>query len=136
MIRQMGENICLIHDINGDKATGFFAKIPYPDKCSLLPVLISNSKILNKENTQLNKTIKLIFDDDKKSVFYLIIDSSRKVLINDSLGISVIEIKEKDKIYKFLDIDDNIYKEDFDNIYKRRPEIYTLFFTNNENTSY
>jgi hypothetical protein len=136
IIRQMGVNICLIHDINGDKATGFFCKIPYPNDFTLTPVLISNSKILNNQNTQLYKTIKLTLDDNKKSEFYLIIDPSRKVFINDSLGISVIEIKEKDKINKFLDIDDNINKEDFENIYKRRPEIYTLFFTNNENTSY
>ena len=130
LIRQMDEYICLIHDINGDKATGFFAKIPYPDNCTLLPVLISNSKILNKENTQLNRTIKLTIDDDKKSEFYLHIDPSRKVLIDDSLGISVIEIKkEKDKINKFLDIDDNINKDYFADIYKIKPEIYTLFFT-------
>ena len=136
IIRQMGVNICLIHDINGDKATGFFCKIPYPNDFTLTPVLISNSKILNNQNTQLYKTIKLTLDDNKKSEFYLIIDPSRKVFINDSLGISVIEIKEKDKINKFLDIDDNINKEDFENIYKRRPEIYSLYFKNDENTSY
>ena len=130
LIRQMDEYICLIHDINGDKATGFFAKIPYPDKCSLLPVLISNSKILNKENIKLNRTIKLTFDDDKKSELYLLIDPSRKVLIDDSLGISVIEIKEeKDKINKLLDIDDNINKDYFEDFYKINREIYTLFFT-------
>jgi hypothetical protein len=136
IIRQMGVNICLIHDINGDKATGFFCKIPYPNDFTLLPVLISNSEILNEQNTQLNNTIKLTFDDDKKSESYFVIDSSRKVLIDYSLGISVIEIKEKDVIDKFLDIDDNINNENYINIYKRRPNIYTLYFSNDEKSIY
>lgn len=136
MIRQMSSNICLIHDINGEKATGFFSKIPFPDDFTLLPVLISNSKILNKENTQINKTIYLTLDDDKKSEFYLLIDSSRRILIDDSLGVSVIEIKDKDKINKFLDIDDNINKEDYINLYKRKPEVYTLNYSEKENIFY
>ena len=136
MIRQMSSYICLIHDINGDKATGFFSKIHFPDDFTLLPVLISNSKILNKENTQIYKTIHLTLDDDKKSEFFLLIDSSRKILIDDSLGVSVIEIKDKDKINKFLDIDDNINKEDYINLYKRRPEVYTLNYSEKKNTPY
>ena len=136
--KQMGGYICLINDINENKATGFFCKIPYPDDFNLLPTLISNSEILNKNNTQLNKTIKLNIYDEKdiKREYYLLIDSSRKVFIDESLGITIMEIKKEDKIDKIFDIDENINKENYIEIYKRRPQIYTLYFSNDKNAFY
>ena len=132
MIRQMEENICLIHGINDEQATGFFCKLPYPDQLNLIPVLITNNKILNKENTQLNKTIKLTINDGKKE-FYLSIDSSRKVFIDESLGITIIEIKQKDKIDNFFDLEDNL---DIENYMKKDQGVYILYYTNDENASY
>ena len=137
IVRQMEENICLIEGINGEKATGFFCKLPYPDQLNLIPALITNSKILNKENTQLYKTIKLTMNEDKRKI-YLILDSSRKVFIDESLGITIIEIKPKDKIDKYLDLEDNF---DIDNYMKkskmeRKLDIYILYYINPENASY
>ena len=137
ILRQMGENICLIEGINGEKATGFFCKLPYPDQLNLIPALITNSQILNKENTQLNKTIKLTMNDDKRKI-YLTLDSSRKIFIDESLGITIIEIKQKDKIDNYFDLEDNF---DIDNYMKKKKTerklgIYVLYYKNPKNASY
>ena len=46
IIEQMENAICQIK-IEDMQATGFFCKIPFPDKSSMLPVLITNNHIIN-----------------------------------------------------------------------------------------
>ena len=48
ILSQMENCICKIYQ-NERKGTGFFCKIPFPDKNNLLNVLITNNHILNKE---------------------------------------------------------------------------------------
>ena len=45
ILKQMANKICIIN-INDKKGTGFFTKIPVDDK--LIPVLITSSKVINK----------------------------------------------------------------------------------------
>ena len=40
LIEQMEKNICKIR-IGEEQATGFFCKIPFPDRNNMLPVLIT-----------------------------------------------------------------------------------------------
>ena len=47
IIEQMEKSICKIK-IEGEQGTGFFCKIPYPDKNNILPVFITNNHLINE----------------------------------------------------------------------------------------
>ena len=57
IIKQMKTKICKIFKDNGQKGTGFFCKVPYPNENNLLPVLKTNNHIINE--LEMNKTIAL-----------------------------------------------------------------------------
>ena len=56
IIEQMRKNICKIK-IGNEQGTGFFCKIPFPNKQNMLSVLITNNHIINK---------KILFKDNQK----------------------------------------------------------------------
>ena len=49
ILNQMNKNICMIKTENGKQGTGFFCKIPFPNKENLLPVLMTNNHIINQD---------------------------------------------------------------------------------------
>ena len=59
ILSQMENCICKIVKDNGHKGTGFFCLIPFPDNNNLLKVLITNNHILNENDIQDYKMIKL-----------------------------------------------------------------------------
>ena len=48
ILEQMEKDVCKIK-IGDEQGTGFFCKIPFPDKNNMLPVLITNNYIINRE---------------------------------------------------------------------------------------
>ena len=96
--------ICKIKLKNGEIGIGFFCKIPF--KNYLLPVLITNNHILNKDdkdNTQI--IINLITNNEERKIE---IGYSRKKYISsyNNIYITIIEIKpNEDKIYHYLELD-------------------------------
>ena len=48
IIEQMEKNICRIL-IGKNQGTGFFCKIPYLNNDEMLPVLVTNNHIINKD---------------------------------------------------------------------------------------
>ena len=129
ILYQMENCICRIYKSNGKKGTGFFCKIPFPDKNNLLPFLITNNHILNENDIENNKTINLtIYNKEKNENIEkrIKIDDSRKKfsLLNNDKGIDItfIEIKpSKDNIDNFLEFDEKILE-----IECKRKSIYTL----------
>ena len=121
---QMENCICDIYIKNAIIGIGFFCKIPFNNK--LLPGLITNSNILNKNN----KIIKLIINKVEKEIK---IDNSRQKYFNLEKSLTIIEIKpNKDKIYNYLDLDENeIYKENIELEYNKKP-IYMIQKSNEE----
>ena len=103
ILEQMQSCVCKIY--NGEKrtGTGFFIKIPY--KSNLLSVLITAYHIINENDKNKNITIALNDDQDIK---FFIIDNERKIYTNKKLDVTIIEIKEKDEIKNYLELDDNI----------------------------
>lgn len=92
--------------MNGS-GTGFFCKIPFPNFYNLLPVLITNNHILNKEDLKINNQILLSINNDLFT-YKIYIDNSRKIYTEKDLyDITLIEIKESDGINLncFLEID-------------------------------
>ena len=132
---QLEKNVCKIYEINGNTATGFLCKIPYPDQFKLLPVLITNNHVLKDEDLKINKTIKITFDDDKKKII-LFIDKFRKTFTDKNLDISIVEIRpNKDDINDFLDIDENVFNNNYESIYKNE-NIYILQYPKNKKCSF
>ena len=99
---QMENCICKIYLKNNKIGLGFLCKIPFHNK--LLSVLIANNNIFNEKD----KIIKIILNNEEKEIK---IDKSRKIYFDNN--IIIIEIKPyKDKIYNYLELDENeIYKK-------------------------
>lgn len=137
ILNQMENCICKIFKDNGEKGagTGFFCKIPFPDKNHLLPVLITNNHIINENEIKNIKIIKLKMHNKGKEIEKkIIMDKPRKTFtkLNDEEGldITIIEIKPEE------DIINNFLTYDFDEIlgieYKRK-SVYILHYPLDKN---
>ena len=109
IVEQMEKNICRIN-IGEEKGTGFFCKIPFPDRNNMLPVFFTNNhvideKLLYKENAKISIKIK---GDKKLKELNL---NNRIKYTNKKYDITIIEIKEKDEIKDYLELDDKIIND-------------------------
>ena len=101
----MKENICKIYLNDGSKGTGFFCKI-LSNNNKELKVLITNNHVINLEMEK----IKISINND-----YIIKEielNNRIKYTNKEYDITIIEIKEKDNINNYLEIDENIMETD------------------------
>ena len=110
ILNQMKNSICKI-EYKNNNGTGFFCKIPFGKKN--LPVLITNSSVINNDKKQSDK-IKLLLNEGKEKK---ILNKNRKIYIDKDFDIAIIEIKDKDKITHYLELDENIYNKDYEKIY-------------------
>ena len=99
ILEQMKKCVCKIIKDN-IKGTGFFVKIPYKDK--LKKVLITNNHILNKNDIQNNKLISISINNEEKYKD-IKIDDNRLILIDEIKDVTIIEIKDKDKIDNYIE---------------------------------
>ena len=138
ILDQMKKSICKICKKNGDKGTGFFCLIPINDG-HLIPALITNNHVLNKDDIENNKTINATINDDKKYV-NIVIDKTRKKFTSSELDVTIVELKPKvDQIENFLEIDTDINKDqNIIEVSYRKKSIYVLHYPkgNNINVSY
>ena len=107
IIEQMKSCVCKINTENGQKGTGFFCKIPFPDFEHLLPILITNNHVIDEpilENEK-NKVILLLNNDKEIKEIQL---ENRITYTNKEYDITFIELKENDGITEFLELDNNI----------------------------
>ena len=127
---QMENCVCKIYMNNGGIGTGFLCKIPFNN--NLLPVLITNNHVLNENDIDNNKIIKLMINNKAKKIE---IDNSRKKYTNNdkNIDITIIEIKPiKDGINNYLKIDDiNKDKDTIELEYKNK-SIYIIHYPNEE----
>jgi len=120
-------NICKIYCNDGNHGTGFFCNIEIGWNNNM-KVLMTNNHVLNVNAIKPGETIKFSINNDNK-YYNLLIDKSRKTYTNESYDVTIIEIKEKDKINKisFFDLDKQIFKENLDEIF-RNSQIYLLHY--------
>ena len=98
--------------IPGGYGTGFFCKIPYPNKQDLLNVLITNNHVLNEEFFEDEDIIELELDYE---TYKINLNKKRKIWTDKDIDYTIIEILEEDKFNAFLMTDDLINKEDYTN---------------------
>ena len=134
IIKQMKNCVCKIHKEN-KMGTGFFTKIPY--NSNILPVLITNNHILDRDDIKCGNTITISLNNQKEFI-NIKIDESRKVFTDDNLDVTIIEIREeKDKITNFLELDDKINqkKKSLNNVYAspNSNSLYIIHYPKGEN---
>ena len=129
---QMGKYVCLI-DHDNCKATGFFCNIPFKDKKQYLPVLVTCNYAINENMIKENNVICIsIFD--KKEIRNIEL-KNRLMYTNREYNVTLIEIKPNiDKICNFLELDENIFEENKENIYKMK-SVYVLQYSKGECSS-
>ena len=70
IIKQMEQNICKIK-IGQEQGTGFFCKIPFPNKNNMLPVLITNNHVINDKSLyNKNINIKIEIEEEKEAKLF------------------------------------------------------------------
>ena len=74
-------------------------KIPYKNK--ELNVLITNNHVLNDEKLEKEKNVTFSLNNEKTTINFKIDDTTKRYT-NEILDITIIELKENDKINKFL----------------------------------
>ena len=119
ILSQLEKCICNIEKLDGIKGTGFLCKIPYPDQFKLLPVLITNNHILNRDDIEVNKTIKIIIDNKVKYIKL----GERKAYSNakENIDITIIEIiPNLDGLLYFLDVDEMIFDINYKQIFQNK----------------
>ena len=92
LLSQLEKYVCKIYQTNGNKATGFLCKVPYPDQFRLLPVLMTCYHVLSQKDLINNNYIKITFDEDKIEKI-LNLKVARKIFENKDLDTFIIEIK-------------------------------------------
>ena len=130
IIQQMEYSVCKIICNNGDCGTGFFCLFQNPENINeQLKTLITTNHVLDEKDIKPGKKINFIFNNFiKKQIF---IDELRITITNKEYDFTIIEIKDNDRIElnSFLEIDDQIYEEQINNIYKDQ-QVYLLHYPN------
>ena len=106
ILNQLNNNyICKICKSNSNyNSTGFFCKIKIFNK--ILPVLITTSHILNKDDIKVNRIIKIALIEKE---IQIVINEPRITFTDEKLDITIIEIFPKtDGINNFLEVDNEI----------------------------
>jgi len=130
IIEQSKKCVCqIITDKN--RGTGFFCKfINYYDGKEM-KILIINNHIIGSEELKQNN-IRISFYDGR--ITPLKLNNSRKIFtkIDLDIDITIIELKEEDRINNCLELDENFCQNKAQDLYSkyRNKAIYTLFFSN------
>lgn len=133
---QLTNCVCKIYnnkkkDITG---TGFICKIPFPDQYNYLHVLITNHHILDEDNLITNEIIKITFNDDKIKK-EIKINENRMFITKEDIDITIIEIYQEECLNMYLEIDPNVFNDNFIEIYKNA-NIYVLQYPLGKQPSY
>ena len=128
-IKQIKKSICKIKSPNGNIGAGFFCNISFPNQTKSLKVLITTNQILSQND--INNSIKYKFNNSKNSN-EIKLNKSRKVYNDNNFDITILEIKDSEKINipSFLDIDNKIFNHNLNlNSYKNL-SVFLFDYTN------
>ena len=123
------KSICKIKSNQEEIATCFFCAIPFPDKYNKLPVLVTNNHVLKSEDIKDGKIIRFSKNNGEHK-FEIKMCVKRKKYTNEKYDITFIEIKkdvDNININSFLDIDDGIFEENYENLLNKK-SVYLLHY--------
>ena len=125
ILEQLRKCICKIK-LKGEYGTGFFCKIPFGKET--MKVLMTNEHVLKEKNLKENKKLNLLLNDEKE-VLIINLEIERKSYFNKDYDVTLIELKEEDKIKDYLELDDNLFQDNAEIIYVDK-SIYILHYPN------
>ena len=108
---QMRKYICKII-VGENKGTGFFLKIPFPDRNNMMTVFITNNHILNR-GILYKKGEKIQIDiKEENDPKYINLDNRIKYTSDENeYDITIFQIKEEDNINNYLELDDIVIND-------------------------
>ena len=121
ILHQMKHCVCKIK-IGKMSATGFFCKVPIIN----MNFLMTNYHVINEDFMKENKEIQILLNDEKEALV-LDLTIKREKYFSKEYDITLIELKENDGIKEYLELDDNILKNN-ENIYYEKKSIYILHY--------
>ena len=127
ILNQMKNCICKIK-IGNMSATGFFCKIPIIN----MNFLMTNYHVINEDEIKENKEISILLNDNKEAKI-IDLKIKREKYFSKEYDITLIEIKENDGIKEYLELDDDILKDN-EKIYYEQKSIYILHYLLGKNT--
>ena len=126
ILSQMKLSVCKIYLDNGNKGTGFFCKIPFPDDNNLKSFLITNNHVIDESYLNKDKSFELTINNDKITKKLNI--GNRITYTSNIYDTTIIEIYEdKDNTIDFLQLDFNLNEGNFNNKYINK-SIYSLHY--------
>ena len=102
--------------INSTNGTCFFCKIHF--EMFYLKVLMTNYHVLKEKDYNCSTELNILLNDDKEAKVIKLIEEDRKTYFNEKYDIAIIELKETDKINHYLELDDNLFKEEINAFYQ------------------
>ena len=118
VLNQMKEYICKITNEKG-KGTGFFCQIPNKN----INLLITCNHVIDEEIIKKNNYIEITLNNDNEKR-KIKLNDNRKIYTNKKYDTTIIEIKKKDKISKYIDLDEDIFDDYIQN--KCNKNIYII----------
>ena len=125
ILNQIENCICKIYINEGGYGTGFLCYIENKrDKNKneeKIPVLITNNHIIGDEQINKNQQLKISFNNDKRWENLNLDRNKIKIYTSKKYDTTIIEIKKKElNTNSFLEIDDRVYKEGYEYIFKKK----------------
>ena len=123
ILHQMKHCVCKIK-IGNISATGFFCKVPIIN----MNFLMTNYHVINENYMKENKEISILLNDNKEAK---IIDLTikREKYFSKEYDITLIELRENDGIKEYLELDDNIFKDN-EKVFYEGESIYIIQYPN------
>ena len=132
ILEQMSSCICKIKASNEESGTGFFCKV------NSMNFLMTCYHIMDEKYLKENKELNLSLNDDEHIKINLGIQ--REIYCNEEYDTTFIELREEDKIKNYLELDDNLFKDDeyIANYFQKFHQVYVLQYLHEEgiNVSY
>ena len=128
ILAQLMNCICKIQ-IKGVYSTGFFCKFSH--KKQAIKVFMTNYHVLNEKDFGETKKLNLSLNDEKETKT-IDLSIERKTYFNKDYDTTIIELKDEDKIKDYLELDDYLFQDNSEIIYRNK-SIYTLYYQNGKN---
>lgn len=122
ILDQMTNCICKIKN-NQIIGAGFFCRIPYINNTKINALITSYQIIDDYYLNQNNKIILLLNSHNEDKVINL--DPNRKIYSSKKYNTTIIELKESDNINNYLELDENLFRNDIKEYYESQ-SIYIL----------
>ena len=114
-------------------AIGFFCKVALNENDNI-NCLMTNYHILNEQYFKENKELNILFNDNSETK-KIDLNIKRIIYYNKEYDTTIIELKEEDNIKEYLEIDDDVFKENENMLYEGK-SIYIIQYGEEACVSY